>query len=50
VANAKGFAAQTVRILSSNDDTTVIEASLPETSKMAITGIASLRALMQKDE
>ena len=50
VANAKGFAAQTVRILSSNDDTTVIEAALPETSKIAITGIASLRALMQKDE
>lgn len=50
VANAKGFAAQTVRILSSNDDTTVIETALPETSMMAITGIASLRALMQKDE
>ena len=50
VVNAKGFAAQTVRILSSNDDTSVIEAALPQTSKMAITGIVSLRALMQKDE
>ena len=50
VANAKGFVAQSVRILSSNDDTSVIEVALPETSKIAITGIASLRALLQKDE
>jgi multidrug resistance efflux pump len=50
VANAKGFVAQSVRILSSNDDTSVIEVALPETSKIAATGIASLRALLQKDE
>jgi hypothetical protein len=50
VANATGFTAQRVRILSSNDDTSVIEAALPATPKVAITGIASLRALLQKDE
>ena len=50
IANAKGFTAQTVRILSSNDDTSVIEAAVPQTSKIAVTGIVSLRALMQKDE
>jgi biotin carboxyl carrier protein len=50
VAHAKGFTAQTVRILSSNDDTSVIEAALPENSKLAVTGIASLRAWMQKEE
>lgn len=50
IANAKGFTAQTVRILSSNDDTSIIEAAVPQTSKMAVTGIVSLRALMQKDE
>ena len=47
---AQGFTAHTVRLLSSNDDTSVIEAALPATSKLAITGIASLRALLQKDE
>ena len=50
VVNATGFTAQRVRILTSNDDTSVIEAALPATAKVAITGIASLRALLQKDE
>ncbi len=50
VANATGFTAQRVRIVSSNDDLTVIEAALPATAKVASTGIASLRALLQKDE
>jgi len=50
IANSQGFTAHSVRILSSNDDTSVIEAALPGNSKVAITGIASLRALLQKDE
>lgn len=50
VVNATGFTAERVRILSSNDDVSVIEAALPATPKVAITGIASLRALLQKDE
>ena len=50
VVNATGFTAERVRILSSNDDISVIEAALPATPKVAVTGIASLRALLQKDE
>ena len=50
VVNATGFTAERVRILSSNDDVSVIEAALPATPKVAVTGIASLRALLQKDE
>lgn len=50
VANATGFSAQRVRMVSSNDDTSVIEATLPANAKVAITGVASLRALLQKDE
>jgi biotin carboxyl carrier protein len=50
VASATGFSVQRVRIVSSNDDITVIEAALPASAKVAITGIASLRALLQKDE
>jgi len=50
VANDKGFEAQAVNLLSSSDDQSLIEASLPVGSKVAVTGIASLRALLQKDE
>lgn len=50
VANAQGFTAQPVRLLSSNDDSAVVEVQLPAKSQLAITGIASLRALLQKDE
>jgi hypothetical protein len=50
VASSTGFTVQRVRILSSNDDISVIEAAMPATPKVAITGIASLRALLQKDE
>jgi len=50
VANDKGFEAQAVNVLSSSDDQSLIEASLPVGSKVAVTGIASLRALLQKDE
>jgi biotin carboxyl carrier protein len=50
VATATGFTAQRVRMVTSNDDLSVIEAALPASAKVAITGIASLRALLQKDE
>ena len=50
VASATGFSAQRVRMVSSNDDISVIEAALPANAKVAVTGIASLRALLQKDE
>ncbi|MEN9379515.1 MAG: hypothetical protein RJB15_1201 [Pseudomonadota bacterium] len=50
VANNKGFEAKTVNVISSTDDLSLIEVALPQSSKVAITGIASLRALLQKDE
>lgn len=50
VANDKGFEAKTVNVISSTDDLSLIEVALPLSSKVAITGIASLRALLQKDE
>jgi cobalt-zinc-cadmium efflux system membrane fusion protein len=50
VVNDKGFEAQTVTVLSSTDDLSLVEAALPAGSKVAVTGIASLRALLQKDE
>jgi len=50
VATATGFTAQRVRMVTSNDDLSVIEAALPASAQVAITGIASLRALLQKDE
>ena len=50
VANDKGFEAKTVNLISSTDDLSLIEVALPQSSKVAITGIASLRALLQKDE
>lgn len=50
VANDKGFEAKTVNVISSTDDLSLIEVALPLNSKVAITGIASLLALLQKDE
>ena len=50
VANDKGFEAQTVNVISSTDDLSLVESALPAGSKVAVTGIASLRALLQKDE
>ena len=50
VANDKGFEAKTVNVISSTDDLSLIEVALPLSSKVAITGVASLRALLQKDE
>jgi cobalt-zinc-cadmium efflux system membrane fusion protein len=45
-----GFTAQPVRVLSSNDDMALVEANWPATTQVAISGIAALRALLQKDE
>lgn len=49
VANDKGFVAQEVNIISSTDDLSLVEATLSAGSKVAMTGVASLRAMMQKD-
>ncbi len=50
LANTEGFEARVVSVLSSTDDLSLIEVALPSGSKVAVTGIASLRALLQKDE
>ena len=50
VANDKGFEAQVVSVVSSSDDLSLIQVALPAGRKVAVTGIASLRALLQKDE
>lgn len=50
VANVQGFEAQTVNVVSSTDDLSLVEALWPVGIKVAVTGIASLRALLQKDE
>jgi len=50
VVNDQGFEARAVSVVSSSDDVSLIEVALPVGSKVAITGIASLRALLQKDE
>ncbi len=50
VANDASFEAKTVNVISSTDDLSLIEVVLPQTSKVAIAGVASLRALLQKDE
>jgi len=50
VADAQGFVAQPIRVLSGSDDVSLIDASLPAGAKVAVSGIAALRALLQKDE
>lgn len=50
VRQSAGFTAQPVRVLSSNDDMAVVEAPWPANAEVAISGIAALRALLQKDE
>jgi len=51
VRTDKGFRAEPVQVLSSNDDTSIVSsAQLKEGDTLAVTGIASLRALLQKDE
>ena len=50
VRQSTGFTAQPVRVLSSNDDLALVEANWPAHAQVAISGIAALRALLQKDE
>ncbi|WP_408597644.1 efflux RND transporter periplasmic adaptor subunit [Limnohabitans sp.] len=50
VRQSAGFTAQPVRVLSSNDDMALVEANWPANAQVAISGIAALRALLQKDE
>jgi len=50
VRHSAGFTAQPVRVLSSNDDQAVVEAPWSGQPQVASSGIAALRALLQKDE
>jgi membrane fusion protein, heavy metal efflux system len=50
IATGQGFAAHAVQVLSSSDDVSLVEVALPVDAKVAITGVTSLRALLQKDE
>ena len=50
VADAQGFVAQPIRVLSGSDDVSLIDAPLPAGAKVAVSGVAALRALLQKDE
>ncbi len=50
VRGDKGLTAQAVKVLSAADDSSVIQAYLPSASQVAVAGVASLRALLQKDE
>jgi cobalt-zinc-cadmium efflux system membrane fusion protein len=49
VATSSGFLVQSVELISSNDDTSVVIGSLSADSKVAISGVASLRALLQSE-
>ena len=49
VATSSGFSVQAVEVLSSNDDTSVVTGLLSGDSKVALSGIASLRALLQSE-
>jgi len=49
VATSSGFSVQSVEVLSSNDDTSVVAGPLSADSKVALSGIASLRALLQSE-
>jgi membrane fusion protein, heavy metal efflux system len=51
----KGFVTQNIKIISNNDESALVEAlpnasSLNSNTRIAIQGIASLRAMLQKDE
>ncbi len=50
VANATGLVPQVVKLLSSNDDQAFVQGQLQVQSRVAVTGLASLRAMLQKDE
>ena len=50
VTTEQGFEAVPVNVLSSSDDTAFVEAALTPQRKVAVSGIAALRGLLQKDE
>jgi multidrug efflux pump subunit AcrA (membrane-fusion protein) len=50
VASAQGFVPTPVKVLSSNDEQTVVSGALSAKQQVAVMGLASLRALLQKDE
>jgi len=50
IANENGFVAHSVSILSASEDMSTIELPLSPGTRVAITGVASLRAMLQKDE
>jgi RND family efflux transporter MFP subunit len=50
VASAKGFVPTPVKVLTSNDDQSVVTGSLSEKNQVAVTGLASLRVMLNKDE
>jgi cobalt-zinc-cadmium efflux system membrane fusion protein len=50
VVQPQGFDAQAVHVISATDDVSLVEAAWPAGTQVATTGIASLRALLQKDE
>ena len=50
VASAQGFVPTPVKVLSSNDEQSVVSGALSDKQQVAVTGLASLRALLQKDE
>lgn len=50
VATTNGLQPTPVRVLSSNDDQSVVQGALQSSSRLAVTGLASLRALLQKGE
>jgi multidrug efflux pump subunit AcrA (membrane-fusion protein) len=49
VATEKGFRPTPVRILSSDDDRAVVEGALQTQSRVAISGVSSLRSLQQQE-
>jgi len=49
VATASGFSVQPIELISSNDDTSVVAGPLSANSKVAVSGVASLRALLQSE-
>jgi hypothetical protein len=49
VMTDKGFRPTAVRVLSSNDDRAIVDGPLQAQSRVAITGVASLRALQQQE-
>lgn len=50
VTTEQGFDAVPVAVLSASDDTAFIEATLSPHRKVAVSGLAALRGLLQKDE